>query len=187
MRCSSRVFAAFAGVVLISSATFAQNVRREAGAHVHGAGKLGIVIDENTVSLDLDTPAHDILGFEHAPETVEHTRVLEEAVATFKDAGKVFRMTPAAQCTVTRAEAGLEKPEPAEAGKTAAPETNGGHADFSGNFEFTCRAIDKLTGIDLGYFAAFPEATKLVTTLITPRGQMAGEVTKAAPRIDLTR
>lgn len=166
----------------IAGAASAQEARRELGPHVHGSGKLEIAIEGDRVSLDLDTPAHDIIGFEHAPQTPEQTKVLDAAVAKLKDAASVFRMTPDANCKLEKAEAGLEKPEAGESTGTAEPEA---HADFNGTFVFACGAIGKLKAIDLGYFAAFPEAAKLDITIISPKGQTTRQATREAPRIDL--
>jgi len=182
-----RILAAAAlGYALAMNSAAAENARREAGAHVHGAGRLGIVIEGNTVSLELDTPAHDVLGFEHAPRTAQQKAALETAVAKLKDASKVFRLTPAADCRPTKAEAGLEQPEAAQSGKEGDKGGNGGHGDFSGTFVFECGAIGKLTAIELGYFAAFPDAAKLAITIVTAKGQASREATRAAPRIDLS-
>lgn len=165
----------------------AEEPRREAGAHVHGSGKLGIAIEGSGLSFDLDAPAHDILGFEHAPKTAAERAALDKAVATLKDAGNIFRPNPEAGCRLTTAEAGLEQPETGDAAKADAKGDKGGHADFNGNFTFECSAIDKLTSIAFGYFAAFPEAEKLEVTLLTAKGQATRIVSKSSPSIDVTR
>lgn len=171
--------AAFAACILVAALLTppALAQRREAAAHVHGAGKLDIVIEAGKVSIALDAPADDIVGFEHAPKTAEQKAKLEKAVAKLKDAGAIFKTPAAAGCKVTKADAGLEQPDP----KAKASD----HADFAGAFELECAAISKLDAIDLGYFAAFPGAHKLSITIVTAKAQTKREATKAKPRIDL--
>lgn len=164
------------GAVGASGAAQGQQ-RREAAAHVHGAGKLDLVIENGKVSIALDAPADDILGFEHAPRTPAQQAKLAAAVAKLKEADKIFRMPAEAGCRLTKAEAGLEQPDP-----KAKP---GDHADFNGSFEFECSAIAKLNVIDLGYFAAFAGASKLGITIVTAKAQATREATKAKTRIDL--
>ena len=36
------------------------------GAHEHGVAKLNVVLDDNTLELELDSPAMNLVGFEHA-------------------------------------------------------------------------------------------------------------------------
>ena len=36
------------------------------GAHEHGVAKLNVVLDGNTLELELDSPAMNLVGFEHA-------------------------------------------------------------------------------------------------------------------------
>lgn len=168
-------------VMIASTAAIAADARREAGAHVHGTGKLGIVIENATVSIELDAPAHDIVGFEHAPETPAEKAAMTKALDTLKAADMLFKLTPAADCRLSESEAGLEQEEKSEAGNNSDQ-----HADINGRFVFTCGAIERLTGIDLGYFAAFPSATKLDIVAVTAKGQVTRAATSSAPRIDLS-
>jgi hypothetical protein len=39
------------------------------GAHVHGLVKLGVAVQGPTVSIELDSPLDNLLGFEHRPRT----------------------------------------------------------------------------------------------------------------------
>ena len=42
---------------------------RSADAHTHGDAELAVVLEKGSVTIELDTPLYNILGFEHAPET----------------------------------------------------------------------------------------------------------------------
>ena len=63
-----RLIIALACVGCLVGSALAQT-QRQAGAHQHGKGKLDIVIEGATVSMALDVPADDIVGFEHAAKT----------------------------------------------------------------------------------------------------------------------
>ena len=170
------------GGVLVATSAVSQEARREVGPHVHGSGRLNIAIENNRISLDLDAPANDILGFEHAPKTQEQKAILEAAVAKLKDATGIFRISSEAGCTLVKSEAGLEQPDALASDKADSSE----HADFNAAIEFECRSIDKLRDIDLGYFAAFRNAARLDVSIVTARSQATREASPDAPRIDLT-
>ena len=59
-----------AGLILISSAVTAEETR-QLGAHEHGHGTLNIAIEGTTVSMELEVPGSDIVGFEHVAATPE--------------------------------------------------------------------------------------------------------------------
>lgn len=48
-------------------------------AHVHGEAKLQVAIEGRTVELILESPAANLLGFEHKPKNAEQEAVLAEA------------------------------------------------------------------------------------------------------------
>ncbi len=81
---------------------------RHLGAHVHGHGRLNIAIEDKTMSLELDVPAADIVGFEHEPKTPEEKSALEQAKATLANGLSLFTPSAEAQCTQKSAAVGME-------------------------------------------------------------------------------
>ena len=63
----------------------AEEARRELGPHQHGHGRLNIAIEGSRVSMELEVPAHDIVGFEHQPNTPEQKAAIEKAKTTLAD------------------------------------------------------------------------------------------------------
>ena len=41
----------------------------EPGPHVHGVASLQVAVDGNTLTLNLESPLDNVLGFEHAPRS----------------------------------------------------------------------------------------------------------------------
>lgn len=179
------VLALSAGLLVLAGQSGAQETRRELGPHVHGTGRLDIVIDGNKLALDLDAPAHDIIGFEHAPGTPEQQAALDKATAALNDAASLFSPSSEAGCKLVKANAGLEQPEPADNSAKKPSGEQHAHADINGSFEFECADITRLKAIKLGYFAAFPGAGKLEITISGPKSQATREATRGSPTIDL--
>jgi len=59
--------AAAVGFAAIAGASYAQ--QRQAGAHEHGRGTLNIALEGTRLSMELEAPGADIVGFEHRAKT----------------------------------------------------------------------------------------------------------------------
>ncbi len=66
--------------------------KHQHGAHVHGEAVLNLVVEAKTVVVELQTPAVNILGFEHEPSTAEQRKVVEKAVQLLKKYSNVFQL-----------------------------------------------------------------------------------------------
>ncbi|MEZ5854074.1 MAG: DUF2796 domain-containing protein [Hyphomicrobiaceae bacterium] len=188
------VIAARVAAVLLPTASIAQEARREVGAHVHGEGKLAVAIEKGKVSMELEAPAKDIIGFEHAPKTAKEKKTLADAKARLAQGVKVFTLSPEAQCKKSAAKVELiglaakatkahnhdkHAHGNADAGSTAE------HAEFRVTYAFECKVPAALKTIGLGYFEAFKGAERLDVSLIGPKGQTSFEVGREKPSIDL--
>lgn len=145
---------------------------RQLGAHEHGAAKLNIAIEGNKVSMELDTPGDDILGFETVAKTPEQMAIVAAAEKTLSKPADLFVMTAAAGCTATDAKVEIKAGD-------------GGHSDIEAAYTFSCSAPDKLTDVDLKFFKAYPKARKMTVSVITPKGQLQVEATPDKPKISL--
>ena len=151
--------------------------------HLHGIAKLDIAVEANKLSLHLDSPLDNILGFERGPRTDAERKQVDAAVARLKDAASMFRIDPAAQCMPAKVELAsaalkLGQPDPAEA--------ESGHADIDANFDFDCVDATKAGYIDVGLFG-FSHLQGLEVQVATPIGQFRRNVKRPAVRIRLTK
>ena len=79
------------------------------GAHIHGVGHLNVAVEGSMVTVYLQTPAADIIGFEHVAETREERTKVAAAHKKLNDASSLFQFT-GADCTVV-AGSGVEVPQ----------------------------------------------------------------------------
>ena len=168
-------------LLTLLSPAHAQGAKRQVGAHVHGAGKLTLAIEDRAVSLEFDAPAQDIVGFEARPRTNEQQAAVERATATLRDPLKLFSLTPAASCTVESAASELVFEE----GGAPQGGTGAAHAEFQGRYSLVCRNVEALQGIDFPYFKLFPRAEEVEVQVIAPAGQRSFEVKRSRPRLSL--
>lgn len=76
---------------------------RQHGAHVHGIAALNLALEDNEVQIELDSPAANIVGFEHAPSSPDDHAALDKAVATLKDGERLFKFNDEADCRMETA------------------------------------------------------------------------------------
>ena len=85
----------------------------ELGAHEHGAANLDVLLDGAMLYIDLDTPAANVLGFEHAPSTDEQRDAVQSARASL-ESGELFVPDAAAGCSLESADVQIGLAEDAE-------------------------------------------------------------------------
>ncbi|MBO0765448.1 MAG: DUF2796 domain-containing protein [Hyphomicrobiaceae bacterium] len=182
---------------------------RQLGAHVHGRGTLNIALEGSRLSMELEAPGADIVGFEHAPSTPEQKSTLEKAEKKLKAPQTVLQLPAAAGCSVTDAKVTIEgehggndaddhdhgaedhdhEHEAADHDHDhdAADQDHAGHqhSAFHAEYAFDCKSPASLTTIVFDYFKNFAGAQKLDVTVVTPKGQNSFEVSRDKPRIDL--
>jgi len=188
-----KIFILSGGLACIAFPAYAEE-HRQLGAHVHGHGHLNIAIEDKTVSIELEVPGADIVGFEHEASTPEQKAALEKAKAKLADGLSLFTPTAAANCTQksakisVEAEHGDEHEHPAEGGKAPAKEEEEDHhhSEVHAEYAFECASPARLASMTFDYFKAFPNAQELDISVISPKGQSSAEVKRDKPYLDLT-
>jgi len=182
------------GLGLSLGAGAALGQQRQLGAHEHGRGSLNMAIEGDRVSLELEAPGADIVGFEHVAKTARQKAAVTQAKKQLLAPQALFKFPGAAGCVVADASVDLEgggehEHEEAKAGSATAKEHEaaqvGSHSNFHAQYAFNCKDPASITVVEFGYFQAFAGAKKLEVNVITAKGQTTFEVTRAKPRIDL--
>jgi hypothetical protein len=175
----------------------AHEPRRQHGAHSHGEGRLSIAIDGTKVALELEAPAHDIVGFEHAPSNAAQRKALADAKARLEKASEVIGFPAAAGCTLASAKveisgaAGGAAPDgakghahdKAKAGGKA--DGHGDHSEFHATYAFECATPAALRTLSFPYFKSFKKADRLDVTIIGPGGQSSSKVGRRKPTLEI--
>jgi hypothetical protein len=176
-----------AAVALMMACTASAEEHRHLGPHQHGHGTFTIAVDGAKVLLELDTPGHDVLGFERAATTDADKEKLSGVEKAFSDPLKLFVIPDAAGCKVASAKAG---PEEEHEAAEAHDDHDGGHgehhhSDFNASYELECAKPEAITGITFKYFDVFAGAQELTVNIATPKGQTQQVVTRAKPQLSL--
>jgi len=178
-------------LALLSVCLFAATGQAFAGkAHQHGVAQLDVAVEPTRVTLELDTPLDSLLGFERAPRTDAERALVDKMLARLRAADQLFRIDGAAGCTLDKVSLvspvlGLAAPG-ADAAKAAGAAT-GDHADLNGRFEFSCKAGQRASFVEVGLFEAFAPMKRIELQLVLPRGQMKASLVRPATRVALAR
>ncbi|MFJ7145271.1 DUF2796 domain-containing protein [Pseudomonas protegens] len=159
------------------------------GAHEHGVARLNAVLDGQALELELESPAMNLVGFEHAPSTDADKAKVAAARTQLEQPLVLFSLPKAAACTVAKQE--LESPlfgdkpdadDHDDDDKDAAGhEHHHEHSEIHAHYQFTCAKSDALKNLDLGQiFKTFPATQKIQVQLISPSGQQGVEATAKA-------
>ncbi|CAH0649698.1 MULTISPECIES: DUF2796 domain-containing protein [Pseudomonas] len=152
------------------------------GAHEHGVAKLNVVLDGNTLELELDSPAMNLVGFEHAASSDADKAKVAAVRQQLEQPLKLFGLASAAGCKEDQQ--ALESPLFGDAAKAEDDgdehEKGHMHSDINAHYQLTCATPEKLTQLDLApLYKAFPATQKINVQLIGPNGQKGVETSPA--------
>ena len=152
-------------------------------AHEHGLAHMNLVVEGQTVEIELITPLANVISFEYAPETEAQKKEVRDMAAVIRKADALFIPSVAAQCQMADVflESGVIDDallSPAGAGHAEkAHEHDDGHGDLEVEVSFICRQPEKLNSVAVELFRAFPDLHEVEVRMVTPKGQGAAELT----------
>ena len=155
-------------------------------AHEHGVGRLNAALDGQTLELELESPAMNLVGFEHAATSDADKAKVAAVRAQLEKPLALFNLPKAAGCVVASQE--LESPlfggkpdADDDHDEDAKDEHHHDHSEIHAHYHFTCATPGALKTLDLAnIFNTFPATQKIQLQLIGPSGQQGVEVTSKA-------
>jgi hypothetical protein len=163
------------------------------GAHEHGVGRLNAALDGQTLELELESPAMNLVGFEHAATSDADKAKVAAVRGQLEKPLALFNLPKAAGCVVASQE--LESPLFGDKPDTDDQDDDHDedvkdadghphehdHSEIHAHYQFTCAAPGALKNLDLAtIFSTFPATQKFQVQLISPSGQQGVEVTAKA-------
>jgi hypothetical protein len=144
-----------------------QAAAHEQHAHQHGLGQLGIVVEGAQLTLLLEAPQHDLIGFERAARSAREQLAAQAALEKLRSPARLFVPTEAAQCALSEQ-------------KIDAPLLEGqggdGHGDIEARYVYLCANPLALDDLRVQVGEAFPRLRALDVSFAGPKGQKAGRV-----------
>jgi hypothetical protein len=162
------------------------------GAHEHGVGRLNAALDGQALELELDSPAMNLVGFEHLATSAADKAKVAAVRKQLEKPLALFNLPEAAGCVVSSQELNSplfgDKPEADHDdddddhdAKDGAHEHHHDHSEIHAHYQFTCATPTALSNLDLGQvFKTFPATQKIQVQLIGPSGQQGVDATAQA-------
>jgi hypothetical protein len=159
-------------------------------AHEHGVGRLNAALDGKTLELELESPAMNLVGFEHVATSDADKAKVAATRAQLEKPLTLFNLPKAAGCVVENQE--LESPlfgdqpdahddHDEDAKDEDGHEHHDDHSEIHARYQFICATPDALKTLDLAnIFNSFPATRKIQVQLIGPSGQQGVDVTAKA-------
>lgn len=164
-------------VALPASAVHAHGL----GPHVHGTASLQVAAENDSLTLDMDTPLDNLLGFEHAPRNDKQKAAARKMAKSLRDAATQFVPTPAARCTLTSVHLESSVLDPKLLGEDSKPQhpakqEEAGHADLDAGFVFRCASPKDLHDMEVKLFDSFPNMHHIDVQIVGPHGQAGAKL-----------
>ncbi|UUV05294.1 MULTISPECIES: DUF2796 domain-containing protein [Ruegeria] len=171
-------------------AALAAQATQITSTHHHGSGQLEIVLTDTGFSLSLRVPSIDIIGFETPVASDDERTRVAIAISELSKPLDLFVVPPEAVCFTASANVILTHDVPGQqdtAGEGGTSSTAGEHSEFQADYVVQCQDMDALNAIEFAYFQRFSGTRKLNLRVGAGAENSTHEITRAAPRLDMTQ
>lgn len=152
-------------------------------AHEHGAARLNVVLDGQALELELESPAMNLVGFEHAATSDTDKAKVAAARSQLQDPQALFGLGAGA-CTLSETELESALFEDDEHDEHHADEADSEHSEIHAHYQLDCKKPGELKQLNLSeLFKHFPATEIIQVQLIGPSGQQGLELTPAKPSL----
>ena len=155
-------------------------------AHVHGEASLNLVLDDQSLFIEFESPAYNLVGFEHEPKDQIQQKEVQDSLSLLSRPRKVFGFSAQAGClvesvSVTTTMAGVgkntvgyeeEHHEEEHHDHSDGDSTNKeSHSEFKANYLMICSEPEKLRTIEFKLFKEFLGLKSVQVQWINGEGQ----------------
>ncbi len=155
--------------------------------HVHGQGQVSMAIDQNLLSMTLESPGADIIGFEHEARTAEEKAAVTKALKQLSDPMFVIQLPGSASCKVIQASSEVASENGGEGHADHEDHESEAHGSFIAEYQLACANIAVIDFITFVYFGHFRNAQSLMVVLIDKNGQHRHEINRDIPILFLEK
>lgn len=162
-------------------------------AHSHGRLALEVAVDPQAITLTMEAPLDNFLGFERAPRTDAERKSVAAMVERLRAADTLFIPDPRAECRLSKVTLESAVLGLGDNAKVDAASIQGGaakgqpaqdeHADIDVLIVFACAKATLARQIDVKLFGAFKGIRSIDAQVASEQGQFKRSLNKAAPRL----
>jgi hypothetical protein len=139
-------------------------------AHLHGTAQLTLALEGNNLEINLESPAANIVGFEHKASSEKHTKVIQRAKANLEASG--LFLFSGSDCSLKQVK--IDMSSVIEQDKQHSDHhDHDTHSEISANYSYECSKGEKLETISVNLMSRFPSVETLEVMWLTSRQQGA--------------
>ena len=178
-------------------------------AHVHGAAELTLAIDGSAIEIDFQSPAVNLVGFEHKASTKKQKKAVHDAKSRLQNAEQLFIFS-GNTCSLTKVSMDLsslidvEKNHHKDHDDASThdshekhdehdehdehdthKEHNDNHSEIRANYAYSCSKEGDIDSLAVELFKFFPDIETINTQWITGSGQGGAALTTSNNTITL--
>jgi hypothetical protein len=135
-------------------------------AHIHGLSEISLSIGDNKIEIKFESPASNVVGFEHAAKTINEKKRVQYAKLSISKPLSLFRFN-GTHCnlmsSVINGFALLEEQDQHN------QENN--HSEISAHYQFECSSTSELKNIEFQIFEPFPNISEIKVQWISETDQ----------------
>ena len=166
------------------------NEARQLDSHVHGGASLALVLEGQNLTVELDSPLYNLLGFEHEPETDAQRTTLGSVQKKLVNGGDLLRFNKDANCVPIASSSSVtlfEEPSHDDEHHDDHDDEHAedSHRDVVLSYNFICQNPAALKTLSVEMLNDFPLMTEVDVIYLGPRTQSSYEVTSSNIEIDL--
>lgn len=170
----------FATILLLPASLVAASGANAHEAHVHGQATVQVAIAGDKLTITLNTPLDNLLGFETAPANATQRRAVDVMAARMRRGEAVAAPSLGAGCVAgpVRLDAPVLAGTPGhDATSGEASPAGEAHANMEATYPFTCGRPEALREIEILLFGELPRLKRINVQIAGPRGQSLQRLT----------
>jgi Protein of unknown function (DUF2796) len=140
--------------------------------HEHGKVTINAALDGNQLVIELDSPAVNVVGFEHEPRNDDERAAVTAAAKLLGNGRGLFALPKEARCQFEKAEIKAPQWEKTD-DVPGQPEAPGQHADYEARFTYQCWSPERFTWLEPSLLDKLRNVTEARLNIATPRGQQS--------------
>jgi len=144
----------------------------EQEAHLHGTAQLTLALEGNSLEINLESPAANIVGFEHKATSEKHIKAVEKAKVHLESSA--LFLFSGCDCSLKQARVDMSS-----VSKQSSHDhrDHDSHSEIRANYSYNCSMGEKLETVSVNLISLFPQIETLKVMWITDSRQGATELT----------
>lgn len=168
----------------------AASITRSADSHSHGDAELALVLEDDTLTIELDTPLFNVLGFERHPETALQKAKTETVENQLGNVQELFTFNAEAGCVLISGRKDITLFQDAHDDHDDHDESQdhaATHKDILLQYQYQCAKPSSLTSLTVNLFEFFPDMSDIDVTYLGPSTQKQVSLTRENTQVNLSR